>query len=77
MYFGKAISLNEKPPVSLAILTRIILGNLIVYPLKILCPIVKSKIEYNAGLVLVYPVNKYVYRYCVLLKNSNKLNKNI
>ncbi len=41
-------------------LIHIILGNLIAYPLKINCPIVKSRREYNANLVLVYPVNKCV-----------------
>ncbi len=46
----------EQNAIRLSILTRINLGNLIAYPLKILCPIVKSLREYNASVV-----NKYVY----------------
>ena len=45
----------EQNAIRLSILTRINLGNLIAYPLKILCPIVKSLREYNASVV-----NKYV-----------------
>ncbi len=61
--------------ISLAILTCIIFGSLITYPLKFFGPMVKSRSECITGLVLVYQLN--VLKCCVLLKNSNKLNKNI
>ena len=53
--YSKTLNLAQ---VQETILAYIILGNLIAYPLKINCPIVKSQREYNVGLVLVYLVNK-------------------